>query len=110
MTLAIGIDLGTTNSVGAFKFADLEIVDAVDNTPPDRVLTPSIVAYTHDGSRVGHEALAQQVTAPERAVITVPAYFNDKQRYATLVARARTPDARRATAGAHRCPLSSLRG
>jgi len=71
LSLAIGIDLGTTNSVGAFKFAGLEIVTAADNTPPDRVLTPSVVAYQADGPRVGHEALAQHVAAPERVVVSV---------------------------------------
>jgi molecular chaperone DnaK len=71
VSLAIGIDLGTTNSVAAFKFAALEVVNATDNLPPERVLTPSAVAYTPTGSRVGQEALAQLVAAPERVVVSV---------------------------------------
>ncbi len=45
MGKAIGIDLGTTNSVAAFKWAKMEVVTADDNTPPDRKLTRSVVAY-----------------------------------------------------------------
>ena len=45
MSIGIGIDLGTTNSVAAFKFAGLEVVTAPDNAPPERVLTRSAVAY-----------------------------------------------------------------
>ncbi|MEB3196143.1 MAG: Hsp70 family protein [Candidatus Sericytochromatia bacterium] len=71
MSLAIGIDLGTTNSVGAFKFASLEVVTAPDNAPPERVLTRSAVAYTPEGARVGQEAMAQLVAAPERVVVSV---------------------------------------
>lgn len=71
MSLAVGIDLGTTNSVGAFKFATLEVVTAADNAPPERVLTRSAVAYTPEGARVGQEAMAQLVAAPERVVVSV---------------------------------------
>jgi molecular chaperone DnaK len=71
MSLSIGIDLGTTNSVGAFKFAALEVVTAPDNAPPERVLTRSAVAYTPEGARVGQEAMAQLVAAPERVVVSV---------------------------------------
>ena len=41
MGKAIGIDLGTTNSVAAFNWANMEVVTADDNTPPDRKLTRS---------------------------------------------------------------------
>jgi molecular chaperone DnaK len=71
MSVAIGIDLGTTNSVGAFKFARLEVVTAADNPPPERVLTRSAVAYAPEGPCVGQEATAQLVAAPERVVVSV---------------------------------------
>ena len=42
----VGIDLGTTNSVAAFKFAqDLDVATADDNQTPDRKLTRSIVNF-----------------------------------------------------------------
>lgn len=40
----VGIDLGTTNSVAAFKLAELEVVTADGNTQPDKKLTKSVVA------------------------------------------------------------------
>ncbi|MEH1839725.1 MAG: hypothetical protein V7L20_13355 [Nostoc sp.] len=42
MGKAIGIDLGTTNSVAAFKLAEVEVLTANDNTPPDRKLRRSL--------------------------------------------------------------------
>ncbi len=42
MSNVVGIDLGTTNSVAAFKFAAVEIVTASDNAPPERTLTRSL--------------------------------------------------------------------
>ncbi|MEH2456528.1 Hsp70 family protein [Nostoc sp.] len=53
MGKAIGIDLGTTNSVAAFKLAEVEVVTANDNTPPDRKLTRSVVAYEQKKFLVG---------------------------------------------------------
>ena len=49
----VGIDLGTTNSVAAFKFAEVEVVTASDNTPPDRKLTRSAVAFAQGQLVVG---------------------------------------------------------
>jgi len=71
MSMAIGIDLGTTNSVGAFKFARLEVVTAADNAPPDRVLTRSAVSWSGGQAEVGEEALAQLKIHPERVVLSV---------------------------------------
>ncbi len=48
MGKSIGIDLGTTNSVGAFKFVidqDPEVVTAATNSVPERKLTRSMVAW-----------------------------------------------------------------
>src|SRR5437867_3629083 len=61
MSKIIGIDLGTTNSVVAVMEGGEPVV--ITNPEGSR-LTPSVVAFT-------------------KAVITVPAYFNDAQRQAT---------------------------
>src|SRR5205823_5505931 len=72
MSKIIGIDLGTTNSVVAVMEGGEPVV--ITNPEGGR-LTPSVVAFTKTGER-----LVGQVT---KAVITVPAYFNDAQRQAT---------------------------
>src|SRR5579872_2744810 len=130
MAKAVGIDLGTTNSVIAVMEGSQPVV--IPNTEGSR-LTPSVVAFTKTGERlVGQLAKRQAITNPDRtimsikrkmgtdykvridgkeytpqeisamilqklvndasnylgervtkAVITVPAYFNDAQRQAT---------------------------
>src|SRR6266480_718308 len=104
MSRIVGIDLGTTNSLVAY-------VDEKTGLPrviPDqegRVLLPSVVSFTTEGVVVGEAAKRLLVRRPattvysvkrlmgraeahfrepiEKAVITVPAYFNDSQRQAT---------------------------
>jgi len=130
MAKAVGIDLGTTNSVIAVMEGSQPVV--IPNAEGSR-LTPSVVAFTKTGERlVGQLAKRQAITNPDRtimsikrkmgtdykvridgkeytpqeisamilqklvndasnylgervtkAVITVPAYFNDAQRQAT---------------------------
>lgn len=130
MAKAIGIDLGTTNSVVAFVEGGQATI--IPNAEGGR-LTPSVVAFTKDGKRlVGELAKRQAIANPQhtiasikrhmgsdykvriddkeytpqeisslilrklktdaenylgekikKAVITVPAYFNDNQRQAT---------------------------
>ena len=78
MSKIIGIDLGTTNSVVAVMEGGEPVV--ITNPEGSRI-TPSVVAFTKTGERlVGQVAKRQAVT---KAVITVPAYFNDAQRQAT---------------------------
>ncbi|WP_066382482.1 Hsp70 family protein [Anabaena sp. CA = ATCC 33047] len=71
MGKAIGIDLGTTNSVGAFKLAEVEVVTANDNTPPDRKLTRSLVASDQDKLLVGDQAYNQLRADPENVIISI---------------------------------------
>lgn len=71
MGKAIGIDLGTTNSVAAFKAAGVEIVTANDNTPPDRKLTRSVVAYEQGKLVVGDKAYNQLRHDPENAIVSI---------------------------------------
>jgi molecular chaperone DnaK len=71
MGKAIGIDLGTTNSVGAFKLAEVEVVTANDNTPPDRKLTRSLVAYDQGKLLVGDSAYNQLRADPENVIVSI---------------------------------------
>lgn len=67
----VGIDLGTTNSVAAFKFSDVEVVTSDDNTPPDRKLMRSVVAYEEDRLLVGEKAYYQLRADPKNVVISI---------------------------------------
>jgi molecular chaperone DnaK len=72
MGKVVGIDLGTTNSVAAFKFAEIEIVTADDNTPPERRLTRSVVAQQGaDGFIVGQRAYNQLRANPREVILSV---------------------------------------
>ncbi len=67
----VGIDLGTTNSVAAFKLAEVEVVTAPDNPPPDRKLTRSIVAIQDGRIVVGEAAYRQMTAAPEQTIVSI---------------------------------------
>lgn len=67
----VGIDLGTTNSVAAFKFASVEVVTADGNTPPKRQLTRSIVAASQGALVVGEKAYQQIGADPENVIISI---------------------------------------
>lgn len=67
----VGIDLGTTNSVAAFKLAEVEVVTADDNTPPDRKLTRSVVAYEQGILGIGEKAYNQLRVDPENVIISI---------------------------------------
>jgi len=71
MGRAIGIDLGTTNSVAAFKLADVEVVKAEDNPPPERKLTRSVVAYDQSNIVVGEKAYNNLLHDPENTIISI---------------------------------------
>ncbi|TAE58094.1 MAG: Hsp70 family protein [Nostocales cyanobacterium] len=71
MVKAIGIDLGTTNSVAAFKLVEVEVVTAKDNTPPDRKLTRSVVAENEGQFLVGEQAYNQLRHDPENVIISI---------------------------------------
>ncbi|KAL7720949.1 Heat shock protein 70 family [Entamoeba marina] len=86
----IGIDLGTTfSAVGIYRENGVEIIS---NDQGNRV-TPSVVAFTEKDilveisamilqkmAKVASDFLGEKIT---KAVVTVPAYFNDAQRQAT---------------------------
>ena len=67
----VGIDLGTSNSVAAFKFANTEIVTAADNPAPDRTLTRSAIALENDRIIVGNDAYQKLKADPENVIISI---------------------------------------
>jgi molecular chaperone DnaK len=67
----VGIDLGTTNSVAAFKFAEVEVVTHKDNAPPERKLTRSVVAFDQGKLLVGETGYNQMRNDPENVIISI---------------------------------------
>src|SRR5678810_1116544 len=73
MSKIIGIDLGTTNSVVAVMEGGEPTV--ITNSEGGRT-TPSVVAFTKDGSRlVGQVAKRQSVTNPENTVYSIKRFM-----------------------------------
>src|SRR5213596_3409525 len=73
MSKIIGIDLGTTNSVGAVMEGGEPVV--ITNPEGSR-LTPSVVAFTKTGERlVGQVAKRQAVTNPENTVFSIKRFM-----------------------------------
>ena len=68
----IGIDLGTTNSCVAVVDGGQPMV--VQNSEGQRT-TPSIVAFTGQGRRVGQPAKNQRITNPERTVYSIKRFM-----------------------------------
>ena len=71
--LAIGIDLGTTNSlVASVRHGIAEVIADEHNHP----LLPSIVRYLADGRvEVGHEAQQHQATDPRNTIVSVKRFM-----------------------------------
>src|SRR5882672_6853831 len=76
MAKAIGIDLGTTNSVAAVMEGDQPTV--IVNSEGGRV-TPSVVAFTKTGERiVGQIAKRQAALNPERTIYSIKRFMGRK--------------------------------
>ena len=71
MSKALGIDLGTTNSVGAFSEVGVEIVTGTDNTSPERKLTRSIVTCIDNQIKVGEPAYNNLGHSPENTINSI---------------------------------------
>jgi molecular chaperone DnaK len=71
MSKAIGIDLGTTNSVAAFSEASVEIIKSSDNSPPENTLTKSIVTKVEDDILVGEQAYNNMRFAPDKTINSI---------------------------------------
>src|SRR5512132_2958862 len=73
MSKIIGIDLGTTDSVGAVMEGGEPVV--ITNAEGGRT-TPSVVAFTKDGNRlVGQVAKRQAVTNPENTIYSIKRFM-----------------------------------
>jgi molecular chaperone HscA len=66
--LAVGIDLGTTNSLVATVRNGFPVVLADESGHP---LLPSIVRYAESGVEVGHKAQAMQAADPQNTIVSV---------------------------------------
>lgn len=76
MAKAVGIDLGTTNSVVAIWEEDKATV--IPNSEGSR-LTPSVVAYTEDGQRlVGQVARRQAILNPAATIYSAKRFIGRK--------------------------------
>ncbi|KAF1046489.1 MAG: Chaperone protein HscA [Herbaspirillum frisingense] len=71
--LAVGIDLGTTNSLVATVRNSIPEVLADDD---GRVLLPSVVRYLPNGNaNIGHKAQAAQTTDPRNTIVSVKRFM-----------------------------------
>ena len=89
MTRAVGIDLGTTNSVVAVLEAGEPAV--IPNSEGSRT-TPSVVGYSKSGEiLVGEVAKRQAITNPDRTVRSVKRHMGDKGWTVEIDGKAWTP-------------------
>src|SRR3954462_3788346 len=76
MARAVGIDLGTTNSVVSVREAGEPVV--IPNAEGSRT-TPSVVGFSKNGEiLVGEVAKRQAITNPDRTIRSVKRYMGDK--------------------------------
>src|SRR5580765_5278411 len=77
MAKAVGIDLGTTNSVVAATMEGGQ-VEVIANAEGQRT-TPSVVAFTEDGQRlVGQVAKRQAILNPEATIYSAKRFIGRK--------------------------------
>src|SRR6188472_110917 len=77
MAKAVGIDLGTTNSVVAavMKGGNAEVIPNAEGSRT----TPSVVAFTEDGQRlVGQVAKRQAILNPDATLYSVKRFIGRK--------------------------------
>src|SRR3977135_4448089 len=87
MAKAVGIDLGTTNSVVAAVMEGGQ-AEVIPNAEGSRI-TPSVVAFTVDGQRlVGQVAKRQAILNPEATVYSVKRFIGRKWDEVTEEAKA----------------------
>jgi molecular chaperone DnaK len=67
----IGIDLGTTNSVAAFKWAEIAVVKNEENSGNENALTRSVIAFDKGKLVVGTKAYNQLRDQPENVIISI---------------------------------------
>ena len=89
MSRAVGVDLGTTNSVVAALEAGEPVV--IPNAEGSRT-TPSVVAFSKTGEiLVGEVAKRQSITNPDRTIRSVKRHMGDKDWSVDIDGKAWTP-------------------
>ncbi len=89
MARAVGIDLGTTNSVVSVLEAGEPVV--IPNSEGSRT-TPSVVGYSKNGEiLVGEVAKRQAITNPDRTIRSVKRHMGEKSWSLDIDAKAWTP-------------------
>jgi molecular chaperone DnaK len=79
MAKAVGIDLGTTNSVVAATMEGGQ-AEVIPNAAGQRT-TPAVVAFTEDGQRlVGQIAKRQMILNPENTIYSIKRFIGRKWR------------------------------
>src|SRR3954462_11792929 len=77
MAKAVGIDLGTTNSVVAATMEGGQ-AEVIPNAEGSRT-TPSVVAFTDDGQRLGGQvAKRQAILNPEATIYSIKRFIGRK--------------------------------
>ena len=83
MGKTIGIDLGTTNScVAIYEGKDTTVIPNSEG----KKTTPSIVAITPNGLKIGESAKRQSITNPSRTIFSIKRFIGEK--YATMKKKA----------------------
>lgn len=67
----VGIDLGTTNSVAAFKWHDIEVVKSAENYGQGNKLTRSVIALDEGNLVVGEKAYNQLRHNPQNVILSI---------------------------------------
>src|SRR3990172_4152211 len=89
MARAVGIDLGTTNSVVSVLEAGEPVV--IPNSEGSRT-TPSVVGYSKNGEiLVGEVAKRQAITNPDRTIRSIKRHMGDKSWSLDIDGKAWTP-------------------
>ena len=71
----IGIDLGTTNScVTIFEGKDVTVIPNSE----EKKTTPSVIAITANGTKVGESAKRQSITNPMRTISSIKRFIGEK--------------------------------
>ncbi|MDR3091728.1 MAG: Hsp70 family protein [Clostridiales bacterium] len=87
----LGIDLGTTNSVGVIYTDKSDALEIIKIDGSDEIL-PSVVSYTEDGIIAGQEAKSGAVIYPESTIISVKRFMGTDEKISAGGGRTVSPE------------------